>query len=1754
MEDTQAINWEVEEEEETERPSDSLGSSLEPLGRLRIFSSVHGPEKDFPLYLGKNVVGRMPDCAVALPFPTISKQHAVIEILAWNKAAVLQDCGSLNGTQILRPPKFLNPGVSHHLRDKELVVFADLPCQYHRLDVSLPFVSWGPLTVQETPRVQGGAQPWGNLLAEDSEEEVDPFSERCMVEEPRTMFPLLATVVPESDEEGPSAPDGPGPPCAFNFDSDTDEEESPQPAVGEACSAATRDATAETEQPKAVTTEIHCEMNQHSGKERNNDARAERDTSNGVVPVGMILERSQPAKEDSETGVDDESRPPGRSAEVHLERAQLSDFIDSDTDMEEEEIPATPAVVPVKKRQIFHGVSTESPGGPDLAHLEESLAGSDTDVETESPFAVPLGRSQASMVINSNTDDEEEVSAALTLARLKESHAAVCNKDIDMEEDQAQPLDLFEQSQTSSGRDSDTEVEKEKFPVEKREYVHKGHTGKVYSENSQPPFRASVREVKEDKSSSGVSLERSQASTKVGISTQVEEEMPPGPAVILPEKHQVPVSWTSQTNVKAEGGPAKLPVMHLEEAQPPPGGDSEAEADVRKSQFLTEGVVGTEWVVSVLQQEGVLEAGAQGEPPVAQVEQDHLVSRENVTALLVDTGTPGEPNQPQRKGFAQPPRERGREPCVDTTKDSGDNHDDSENLDLQATQCFVERENQSMEGALDEPWEVLATQPFCLREFEASDTQPVSAHLEAYGSCPFSPKATPQDQHPESPLHAEPLGIQDRGMQTAEKGMSIPRESAERLTLEGGPLGREIKTLPQEGLRENVMREEELTRVMKDREQKQVLTRDTQRQESNKMVKSRFMERDMESLKVEIETPKELQEIVKQALAKEVFEREAEKPAPERKCDPGGLEVSIPKVILEGSADKLETKRGSMEQKGKASSPTLEPEGGAGDLMGLSSALIASGSQSGGRRGAPLSHGRWQRGHLSCKMPPAERVSRGDPESLDACVPPMVPEASVPGQNPLICQNQKHPAPQPLFAPSPPFLEPLIPRTRQNGSQEVLENPLSSELDLLHAKPKVRPRRCSKMTSSPVSSVASESHPSASKDKPITPEPTSRATRGRKQRSSVKTPKPVVPAATECQPSTSKDQPVTPEPTSRATRGRTQRSSVKTPKPVVPAVTECQPSTSKDQPVTPEPTSRATRGRTQRSSVKTPKPVVPTVPECQPSTSKDQPVTPEPTSRATRGRTQRSSVKTPKPVVPTVPECQPSTSKDQPVTPEPTSRATRGRTQRSSVKTPNPVVPTIPECQPSTSKDQPVIPEPTSRATQGRTQRSSVKTPKPVVPAVPECQPSTSKDQPVTPEPTSRATRGRTQRSSVKTPNPVVPTIPECQPSTSKDQPVNPKAIAQSGWSRTLRRGSAVPVPATPEFQSPGSTDQPISPEPIPQTNCSRRPRATRKNGSLTTPIVYEPCSAPLEPNFQSSRNQSRALRVSKSLRAIPKPAFAQLPEASTHVSQIQKVEAGGRYEFTPKTQPKAFRNRKRPFSAVDSSPLQKQLQREEVHQKTVFLKKGEDPTEKEEDIVTPGPGKRKKGQAEEPKAVPGRSLRRTKPKQESAAPKVLFTGVVDARGEQAVLALGGSLASSVTEASHLSHKAGCFLPPDEYVVTDSEQEKNFGFSLRDSLSRARERKLLEGYEIHVTPGVQPPPPQMAEIISCCGGTVLPSMPRSYKPQRVVITCSQDVPRCNTPIRAGLPILSPEFLLTGVLKQEATPEAFVFSTLEVSCT
>lgn len=475
-----------------------------------------------------------------------------------------------------------------------------------------------------------------------------------------------------SDEEGPSpAPDGPGPPSAFNLNSDTDEEESQESGAGEASSAPRRGTAAETEQPKPVTAEIQIEKDQCSVKERNRDTEIERDVRNGVVPTGVILERSQPSGEDSDTDVSDESGPPRRLAGVHPKRAWSCNFIDSDTDGEDKGIPAAPAVVPMKERQIFHEAGTQSPQAPGVACRQESPADGDTDIEEGE---APLDRSQASMVIDSNTDDEEEVSAALTLARLRESQAGKWNRDPDAEEDRAQPVALLERSQASARGDSDTDVEEEGLPVGRRGMVPKGHMDREYSKKSQHPPRDSDTEGKKDESSPGVHLERSQASA------QVEDEVPLGPAVALLEKHQVQgIVWTHHTDAEAEGGPAQLPVLRLEEARPPLAGDCELDAEntssaaagVRKSQLPAEKDAGTTWASAIPEQDRTLATRTQGGSSTAPGEQDLLpVSRENLANLVVDTGTPREP-QPQREG-AQTTTGREKEPHGNRATDSGE--------------------------------------------------------------------------------------------------------------------------------------------------------------------------------------------------------------------------------------------------------------------------------------------------------------------------------------------------------------------------------------------------------------------------------------------------------------------------------------------------------------------------------------------------------------------------------------------------------------------------------------------------------------------------------------------------------------------------------------------------------------------------------------------------------------------------------------------------------------------------------------------------------------------------------------------------------------------------------------------------------------------------------------------------------------------------------------------------------------------------
>ncbi|KAM9310188.1 mediator of DNA damage checkpoint protein 1 [Pholidichthys leucotaenia] len=189
---------------------------------------------------------------------------------------------------------------------------------------------------------------------------------------------------------------------------------------------------------------------------------------------------------------------------------------------------------------------------------------------------------------------------------------------------------------------------------------------------------------------------------------------------------------------------------------------------------------------------------------------------------------------------------------------------------------------------------------------------------------------------------------------------------------------------------------------------------------------------------------------------------------------------------------------------------------------------------------------------------------------------------------------------------------------------------------------------------------------------------------------------------------------------------------------------------------------------------------------------------------------------------------------------------------------------------------------------------------------------------------------------------------------------------------------------------------------------------------------------------------------------------------------------------------------------------------------------------------------------------------------------KVLFTGVMDETGEKVLTRLGGSMAKGVADMNCLvtdkvrrtvkflcavakgvpivtpdwlekSGKAGSFLSPNAFIVKDPDQEKKFNFCLQGTLRTASSQPLLQGYEIHVTKSVKPEPIHMKDIISSSGATFLPKMPSTHKPQTVVISCEKDWSLCGPALSASVPIVTTEFILTGVLQQKVDFKTHVLS-------
>uniref|UniRef100_A0A3Q3F1Z3 FHA domain-containing protein n=1 Tax=Labrus bergylta TaxID=56723 RepID=A0A3Q3F1Z3_9LABR len=138
MDATQMISDSILESEEEESEEENENKRGQPLAKLCILKNKYIPEKELPLFLGDNVLGREPNtCNLPLEASSVSKQHATICISAYRRKgcdrevdieALVWDLGSMNGTRKGRLK--LTPNVRYALSEQDSLVVADIPCQY----------------------------------------------------------------------------------------------------------------------------------------------------------------------------------------------------------------------------------------------------------------------------------------------------------------------------------------------------------------------------------------------------------------------------------------------------------------------------------------------------------------------------------------------------------------------------------------------------------------------------------------------------------------------------------------------------------------------------------------------------------------------------------------------------------------------------------------------------------------------------------------------------------------------------------------------------------------------------------------------------------------------------------------------------------------------------------------------------------------------------------------------------------------------------------------------------------------------------------------------------------------------------------------------------------------------------------------------------------------------------------------------------------------------------------------------------------------------------------------------------------------------------------------------------------------------------------------------------------------------------------------------------------------------------------------
>ncbi|KAI3506695.1 hypothetical protein L1887_21258 [Cichorium endivia] len=114
--------------------------------------------------------------------------------------------------------------------------------------------------------------------------------------------------------------------------------------------------------------------------------------------------------------------------------------------------------------------------------------------------------------------------------------------------------------------------------------------------------------------------------------------------------------------------------------------------------------------------------------------------------------------------------------------------------------------------------------------------------------------------------------------------------------------------------------------------------------------------------------------------------------------------------------------------------------------------------------------------------------------------------------------------------------------------------------------------------------------------------------------------------------------------------------------------------------------------------------------------------------------------------------------------------------------------------------------------------------------------------------------------------------------------------------------------------------------------------------------------------------------------------------------------------------------------------------------------------------------------------------------------------------------------------------QAGCVIDEKNYILRDAKKEKDIGFSMPVSLSRATTHPLLKDRRVFITPNVKPDRETVKSLIKVVHGQVMEGIQEArmeYKTSDdlLILSCEQDYVLCAA-------VYSSELLLNGIIIQK----------------